>query len=140
MHILSLGTGGGGFELKGKSESQGWNLLKWAKSIPDIMMDGAIDTVAFQMQEIFNTLAEEHRSSYFRLDVPQLEDEDEDEDGVSEMRKREWDKEFRDYSADMTDASDENIRKLLAAGEKTLNHWRLKGLDGFLDGMVDLGS
>jgi len=118
MQILSLGTGGGGFELKGKSESQGWNLLKWAKSIPDIMMDGAIDTVAFQMREIFNTLAEEHQDSYFRLDVPEGPD-------------------FRNYSADMTDASDENIKKLLSAGEKTLNHWRLKGLDGFLDGMVE---
>jgi len=35
------------------------------------------------------------------------------------------------------DASAENIKKLISAGEKTLNHWRLKGLDGFLDGMVE---
>lgn len=136
MHILSLGTGGGGFELKDKSESQSWNLLKWAKSIPDIMMDGAIDTVAFQMREIYNTLAEEHQSSYYRLDVPQLQDEDEDGDGAFALRRREWNREFRNYSADMTDASDANINKLLATGEKTLNHWRLKGLDGFLDGLL----
>ena len=139
MQILSLGTGGGGFELKGKAESQGWGLLKWAKSIPDIMMDGAIDTVDFQIKEIYNTLEEAHQESYFRLDVPRIEDEDEDEDGgrVSELRRKEWDKEFRDYSSDMTDASPENINKLLNAGEKTLSHARLKGLDGFLEGLVE---
>ncbi len=117
MQILSLGTGGGGFTLKGKEKSKSWGLIKWAQSIPDIMMDGAIDTVAFQMREIYNTLEAEHQNNYFRLDVPEIG-------------------EFRDYSADMTDASDENIKKLLTAGEKTLNYWRLKGLDGFLNGLV----
>jgi len=34
MYILSLGTGGGGFDLKKKESSNRWNLLKWAKAVP----------------------------------------------------------------------------------------------------------
>jgi len=154
MQILSLGTGGGGFSLRGKEKSKGWNLLKWAKSIPEIMMDGAVDTVAYQMREIYNTLEEEHQDNYFRLDVPQIQDESsyasasaeasggrrkalEDNGRASELRKREWNKEFRDYSSNMTDASPENIGKLLKAGEKSLHHARLKGLDEFLERLVE---
>lgn len=141
MQILSLGTGGGGFELQGKEESSKWGLLKWAKNIPNIMMDGATDTVDFQMQEIYNTLMDEDQTSYFRLDVPRYKQESGygygSGYGISDINRNEWDKEFRDYSSDMTDASPDNIRKLVAAGEKTLNYWRLNGLDEFLEGLIE---
>lgn len=117
MYILSLGTGGGGFTLKGKENSNKWNLLKWAKSIPEIMMDGSVDTVAYQMKEIFGTLADEHKKNYMRIDVDPAD------------RKI--------YSSDMSNASPQNINDLLIAGKNTLERAKKNGLDKFLDGLID---
>ena len=116
MYILSIGTGGGGFELKGKGKSNTWNLLKWAKSIPEIMMDGSVDTVAYQMNEIMKTLNKEDPGDYLRIDVP------------ANARK---------YSSDMSDAGPNNIKALVKAGEKTLEHAQTLGLNKFLDGLLD---
>ena len=116
MHILSIGTGGGSFKISQKEKSNRWSLLKWAKIIPQIMMDGSIDTVAFQMNEIFQTLATKNQNSYLRIDTPE---------------------EDRMYSSDMSNASPENIKNLIKAGEKTLEHAKSKGLDKFLDILLD---
>lgn len=118
MYILSLGTGGGGFKLTGKENSGNWNLLKWAKSIPDIMMDGSIDTVDFQMEQIKGTLQPTDPGNYLRIDVPK-------ENSV------------RTYAADMSDASPQNIQELIKAGNKTLEYAKSQGLDKFLDGLLD---
>jgi len=116
MYILSIGTGGGGFKLKNKEKSARWSLLKWAKTIPDIMMDGSIDTVAFQMNEIYGALQPTDPGAYMRIDTP---------------------KENQNYSADMSNASPDNIKKLLEAGNKTLEFAKANGLDKFLDGLLD---
>ena len=116
MYILSLGTGGGGFKLEDKDKSNRWSLLQWAKSIPEIMMDASIDTVAFQMNEIYQTLEPTNIGSYLRIDTPQND---------------------RKYSSDMSDASPENIENLIIAGEETLEHAKENGLDKFLDGLLD---
>ena len=116
MHILSVGTGGGGFKIKNKEKSNRWNLLKWAQLIPEIMMDGSIDTVAFQMSEIFQTLNATNADSYLRIDTPE---------------------EDRKYSSDMSNASPENIKQLVKAGEKTLEYAKSEGLDKFLDALLD---
>lgn len=116
MYILSIGTGGGGFELKGKGKSNKWNLLKWAKSIPEIMMDGSVDTVSFQMNEISGTLESGDPGGFMRIDTPA---------------------DARDYSSDMSNASAANIENLLVAGEKTLEHAKANGLNAFLDGLLD---
>ncbi len=123
MLILSLGTGGGGFTLPDLSKSKKWGVLNWAKSIPDIMMDGSVDTVAYQMNEIFGTLEkEEDRMCFKRIDVPH---------------------DARIYASDMSDASPENIQKLLKAGEMTLEAAKRKGdvnghtLDTFIDLLID---
>lgn len=117
MMILSLGTGGGGFQLPDLAKSESWGVLNWAKSIPEIMMDGSVDTVAFQMKEIFGTLHSKHDQMCFqRIDVP---------------------KDGRIYAADMSDASPENIQKLQEAGKLTLEA-ALKEKDGFsLDTFID---
>jgi patatin-like phospholipase/acyl hydrolase len=116
MYILSIGTGGGGFKIENKENSNNWSLLKWAKMIPDIMMDGSIDTVAFQMNEIYQTLEPTHSGNYLRIDTPEID---------------------RNYSADMSNASPENIKDLIKAGEKTLKHAKSNGqLDTFLDGLL----
>ena len=116
MYILSLGTGGGGFKLSNKEKSATWGLVKWAKSIPDIMMDGSINTVHYQMNEICKTIPEHALGDYMRVDVPQY---------------------ARDYAPDMSDASPGNIKKLQEAGEKTLEFAKINGLNKFLDGLLD---
>jgi len=115
MYILSLGTGGGTFELKRTEKSNRWSLLKWAKVIPDIMMDGTTDTVTYQMNEIFKTLQVKDQGDYMRIDVPN---------------------EYRNYVADMSDASPGNIQNLMVAGEKTLDYAKKSELDKFLDGLL----
>ncbi|MCV9386343.1 patatin-like phospholipase family protein [Reichenbachiella ulvae] len=101
MQILSIGTGGGNLKIKGVNDSQKWGILKWAENIPNIMMDGSADTVAYEIQSIFNSLeSKELKEQYLRVDVPV---------------------ELRDsYSSDMADASSKNIRKLQLAAEQTL--------------------
>ena len=116
MYILSLGTGGGGFQLKSVEKSSKWGLLKWGTVITSIMMDGSVDTVAFQMNEIHGTLLPNDPGTYMRIDTPI---------------------DARDYNSDMADASPENIDKLLIAGEKTLEHAKANGFDKFLDGLLD---
>ena len=112
MLILSLGTGGGSFTLPDVTKSAKWGVLNWAKSIPEIMMDGSIDTVAFQMKEIFETLKSgADKNSYLRVDVPN---------------------DSKIYSPDMSDASSVNIQKLKSAGELTLEHFKNE-IDEFID-------
>ena len=115
--ILSLGTGGRGYNIANKEKSNSWGLLKWAKLVPDIMMDASIDTVAFQMNEIFHSLGPIKSKNYLRINTP-------DKD--------------RNYAVDMSDASSGNIQELLKAGQKTLEHAKINGLDEFLDGLIDV--
>jgi len=116
MQILSIGTGSGGFKIDKTEKSNQWNLLKWAKLIPNIMMEGSIDTVAFQMNEIYQTIEHHNNESYLRINTS---------------------KNDRDYSPDMSNASPENIQDLLKAGKKTLEDAKANGLDKFLDDLLD---
>jgi patatin-like phospholipase/acyl hydrolase len=115
--ILSLGTGGRGYNIANKEKSNSWGLLKWAKLVPDIMMDASIDTVAYQMNEIFHSLGPSKSKNYLRINTP-------DKD--------------RNYTIDMSDASSGNIQELLKAGQKTLEHAKINGLDEFLDELIDV--
>jgi patatin-like phospholipase/acyl hydrolase len=120
MLLLSIGTGGGQFDLPNLGKSGDWSVLNWAKSIPEIMMDGSIDTVDYQMKHLFGSLAVEYRKNYKRIDVP-LEN--------------------RTYSSNMADASPKNIEALKQAGKATLDA-ALKlnddelGLDAFIELLV----
>lgn len=111
MLILSIGTGGGAFDLPAMNKSHRWGLINWAKAVPDIMMDGSIDTVHYQMKELFGTLPQDQQAQYLRIDFP------------DSMKK--------EYSRDMADASAENIEALRKAGQKTLHHSRSE-LDSFI--------
>ncbi len=114
--MLSLGTGGGQFQLHKVEKSNKWNILRWAKAMPDIMMDGAIDTVDYQINNIYSSLEETFSRNYLRIDVPPA---------------------FRNYASDMADASKKNIKALKEAGKSTLedaiNH---KGLNAFIELLV----
>lgn len=111
MLILSIGTGGGNFALDGYQKSSKWGVISWAKSIPNIMMDGSIDTTNYQMRQIYKTLNEQHHDSYLRVDVH--EDD-------------------RYYAADMADASDENIKNLQKSSQLTVDRFK-DDLDTFVD-------
>jgi patatin-like phospholipase/acyl hydrolase len=121
MLILSIGTGGGSLTFKDLDSVGDWGAINWAKTAPDIMMDGSVDTVEFQMKQIFDTLDEENKLNYKRIDVPQGK---------------------RDYASDMADASPENIKKLKAAGQLALNEAlnasdKHHGLDRFIELLVE---
>jgi patatin-like phospholipase/acyl hydrolase len=70
MLILSIGTGGGQFELPNIEKSKNWWIGDWAKSIPEIMMDGSVDTVDHQMLNLFSTLEDKYKKNYKRINVP----------------------------------------------------------------------
>ena len=80
------------------------------------MMDGSIDTVAYQMNELFKTIQPNDPGRYLRLDVP---------------------KEFRTYNSDMANASPENINALLSSAKNTLDYYLERGFNEFLDGLND---
>ena len=118
MLILSIGTGGGRYDLADLQKSRSWGVLNWATSIPNIMMDGSVDTVDYVMRGLFDTLADKHQFNYKRVDVP-------------------LDK--RGYSKDMADASPANMKKLLEAGQETLKAAKAKTDDAYsLDEFVQL--
>lgn len=122
MLILSLGTGGGQFDLPNENNSTRWNVIKWAKSIPEIMMDGSIDTVHYQMKQLYSTLdKKQEQLNYKRIDVP--------------LDKRK-------YAKDMADASSKNIEALKKAGEAALNSALIEsnevyGLDKFIHLLIE---
>jgi len=123
MMVLSLGTGGGNLDFGDMSGINDWGAIRWAKSAPDIMMDGSVDTVEFQMKQLFGALEEEGIHQYKRIDVPRGE---------------------RRYKPDMADASAENIARLREAGEAALRDARSEetgrlGLDKFLEALVQNG-
>lgn len=114
MLIVSIGTGGGNFELADLNKSSKWGVIKWAKATPNIMMDGSIDTVDYQMKQLYGTMEADHQKNYLRIDVPQ---------------------DFRKYEADMADASKENCENLMIAGEKTRDFYK-KDLDAMIDRLI----
>ena len=121
MLILSIGTGGGQFKLPNVKKSTSWGIIPWATSIPNIMMDGSIDTVDYQMRNIFDTLNQKDKFNYKRVDVP--------------LKKR-------TYSSDMADASPENIAALKKAGKQALQAAQAKNknehtLDEFIHQLIE---
>ncbi|NQX81252.1 MAG: patatin-like phospholipase family protein [Flavobacteriaceae bacterium] len=119
--MLSVGTGGGRYETDNINKSNKWSIIKWAKHIPDIMMDGAIDTIDYQLSNIFSNLRGSNKKNYKRIDVP--------------LDKRK-------YSMDMADASTYNISKLKRAGSYTIKeankvHKNSHTLDEFIQLLYD---
>lgn len=117
MLILSLGAGGGQFKMNKVTKSSKWWVGKWAVYIPNIMMDGATDTVTTQMTWLFDTLGDQ-ANNYMRVDVPQPPYK-------------------KGYSSDMADASPKNIEDLKKAGEDALQLAIKNGLDEFIQKLMD---
>ncbi|MBW7867654.1 MAG: patatin-like phospholipase family protein [Brumimicrobium sp.] len=126
MLILSIGTGAQNLNLNNYQQSNKWGIIKWAKAIPDIMMDGSADTVNYQAKLLFETLEGEDKKNYKRVDVP------------SANRNENM------YSTDMSDASQENIENLKRAGKLALEQAQVEKkneftLDEFIDQLINHG-
>lgn len=109
MLILSIGTGSMPLDIKNHHKSKKWGIINWAKTVPEIMMDGGLDTVNYQMDKIFKSLDEEYQKNYKRINVPES------------MRFPDNPKQFKPpYNPDMSDASPKNIEALTQAGNRAL--------------------
>lgn len=90
--VLSIGTGELTRSIDYKN-SKNWGLLKWAKPIFDISMDGVNATVEYQLNQILP------RNRHYRLQV-----------NLAELGKD-----------DMDNASDENIHELMLLGQRLID-------------------
>lgn len=128
MMILSLGTGGGHIDLHDINKAHKWKLIKWAKKSPNIMMDGALDTVNFQMEMMYSSLANPNDIKNFkRVDFV-----------LDEGQKL-------PYSSDMANASDENIKDLARAAATSYQRANSSSpkelsLDDYVQRLVDIGD
>jgi len=125
MHLLSLGTGGGYVDFGKTTDAAKWGLLKWAKKTPDVMMDGALNTVNYQVQKLYESLNEDEVKNYKRVDFPKPENG-----------------RIPPYNSDMADASRDNILILQQCGQHTVQQSNAgetpnDSLDAFVDKMLD---
>lgn len=132
--LLSIGTGSLPLKFEKPASTAGtWGVIGWAKSIPDIMMDGGLDTVNYQMEQLFRSLDDEtDRKNYKRVNIP-------------ESMRKDAAQGKPPYNSDMSDASPENIAKLKTAGLKALEdaNTARKGemtLDDFIKAIVAVGK
>lgn len=130
MLILSIGTGSQPLDLKNHKKSGNWGVVDWAKNIPDIMMDGGLSTVNYQVDKIFETINDKNRKNYKRINVPKHLR------GLDENNKRP-----PLYNSDMADASPQNIRNLIIAGEEALEAAKMPNdkcltIDQFIDYLI----
>lgn len=84
-----------------------WWLIKWATQLPLIMLYDNINLVKYQLKQL-------EIGKLFTLDIPEK---------------------YRDYSADMADASDLNMKKLKTAAWKTIGHNKNK-IDEIVDFLI----
>ena len=129
MMLLSLGTGGGFMELEDPKESPDWNLITWASNVPNIMMDGGLDTVNYQTKMLFSSL-------------------DKDEE-IKNFKRVDFEKSALDekppYAPDMADASVENMQDLASAAAETYaranaekpHEWTM---NTYVQKLVDIGN
>lgn len=134
MLLLSIGTGSLPLKFAKPASTAGtWGVIGWAKSIPEIMMDGGLDTVNYQMERLFGSLLDaEDRKNYKRVNIPEA------------MRKAAA-QGNPPYNSDMSDASPKNIQRLKIAGEKALEDANTAKagemtLDEFIDAIIAIGK
>lgn len=68
MAILSLGTGKPEKERFTYKRAKKWGAVGWIRPLIDIMMSGVSETVDYQLGQIFDTLPEDKKGQYLRVD------------------------------------------------------------------------
>lgn len=115
MIVLSIGTGSQRLPFSNVQRSSRWGLVNWARNVPTLMMNGALDTTTYQFTSVFRAGGEQNMENFIRLDVPE------------EIQKAQR------YSSDMDDASSRNVQRLRDAGELALKRAiEEQDLDGFI--------
>ncbi len=98
MFIVSLGTGAVTREYD-YQQAKNWGRVKWIKPVIDIMMSGASATTSYHLNKIF--LAIDRSNQYVRIQPRDL--------GAA--------------SADLDNATDQNIAALVALGQRTADQY-----------------
>ena len=115
MIVLSIGTGSQRLPFSNIHKASRWGLVNWARNVPTLMMNGALDTTTFQFKSVFSAGGEDNMKNFIRLDVPEE---------IQTAQK---------YSSHMDDASERNVQKLKEAGEMALeNALKHQELDAFI--------
>ena len=68
--IVSLGTGSASKKYE-YNKAKDWGAVGWIKPIIEIMMSGNSHTVHYHLMKIYDTLKDEHKKDYYRLE-PQI--------------------------------------------------------------------
>jgi len=92
MFILCLGTGKVEKSYHYK-EAKDWGMIEWVKPLLEILMSGSAETIDYQLGQIFDAVGKPNQ--YVRIEPP-----------------------LRDASAEMDDASRENLNALRDAGRE----------------------
>jgi patatin-like phospholipase/acyl hydrolase len=115
MLIVSLGTGARSMANKSPypyNEFRDAGKVKWIAPVIDIMMSGNSETVHYQLNQLFDTLAAGNKNDYYRLDP-----------------------DIGEASPDMDDASTKNMNALRRAGEDFVKANR-EQLDAIVDKLI----
>ncbi len=116
MIVLSIGTGSQRLPFANVNRANRWGLVSWAKNVPTLMMNGALDTTTYQFASVFKAGGNQNEGNFLRLDVPE------------EIQ------EAQSYSTDMDDASDRNVERLREAGGLALERAiKDQELDDFIE-------
>ncbi len=112
MIIVSVGTGTQKEAMLYKDFKDA-GMIKWIKPLIDVMMSGNAETVSYQVRQIFNTLTEENKSNYYRLE-PILKQADNA----------------------MDNGSVDNLKALYQDGVASIEHYK-KELDEIVDKLIE---
>lgn len=109
--MVSIGTGSVQEPYRYESFKDA-SLLAWARPIMDIMMSGSAETVDFQLQQLYQSLSDENRQNYYRIQ-PSLIKAD----------------------SQMDNAKPENLKALHTDGFSAIEHYK-ETLDEIVDKLI----
>jgi len=112
MFLVSIGTGSTK-KPYAYEKAKDWGMVQWIKPIIDIMMSGNSETVSYQLHQLFDTTDAGVKEHYARLEP-----------------------EFFNASAEMDDASEENLNALKESGLKNVSKMK-EQLDFIVDKLIE---
>lgn len=118
MIVLSIGTGSQRLPFSNLNRASRWGIVNWARNVPTLMMNGALDTTTYQFKSVFSAGGEDNMPNFLRLDISEE---------IQQSNK---------YSSHMDDASNRNTQRLKAAADIALENAVENGLDGFIQKLI----
>ncbi|MEQ8908834.1 MAG: CBASS cGAMP-activated phospholipase [Vicingaceae bacterium] len=116
MMIVSVSTGSKAKKYN-YEKAKDWGMIQWIKPVLEIMMSGNSQTVDYHLKRIYDTLTDDHKRDYHRLDPQVLT-----------------------ANAEMDDASKENLLKLKEDGLSYVSQTAVDTeLDDIVEKLIDFG-